>query len=364
VTPKGASDEKIGGHVGREVLLVGSIPLETADDVFRTFGAKLGHSLVAMPDGEVGPRKHWISRVHYQVLSGHAELDTVRRPAPENGVERLNPRNAADSWLFKVKDGVERVRFGDPGWRLGYARDAVNSFFVFKTLREKGVLAKHLRFQVSLPSVNSALPPRIFPNQADIGRIRPGYTDALAAEVGTIVQKIPDDDLAIQWDCATEVQDVYGAVPGFSVEGAIERNLEQFRRLSPLIPETALLGYHFCFGTLGGWPRFAPADLSATIELANAVVESSSRRVDWIHIPVLNDADDAFFAPLQNLKPRGARVYLGVIHHMDGFEARVAAARKYLPEFGVAAYCGFGRIPPEQMPVVLDEHVQAIKAAD
>ena len=40
--------------------------------------------------------------------------------------------------------------------------------------------AKHLRFQVSLASVNSALPPRIFPDQDDIAKIRPGFTDALA----------------------------------------------------------------------------------------------------------------------------------------------------------------------------------------
>ena len=349
--------------MNKDVLLVGSIPLDTADEVFRTFGTTLGPSLASMPDGEVGPRKHWISRVHYQVLAGHAELETVRHPAPENGVERLHPRNAGDSWLFKVKDGVERVSFGDPGWRLGYTRDAVNSYFVFKTLREKGILAKHLRFQVSLPSVISALPPRIFPNPADIDRIRPGYTEALSAEVGMIAQKIPNDDLAIQWDCSTEVQDVYGAVPGLPAAGAIERNVAQFRRLSPAIPEQALLGYHFCFGTLGGWPRFAPADLSATVELANATIEASGRRVDWIHIPVLDGVGEAFFAPLKNLKPRGARVYLGVVHHMDGFKERIALARKYLPEFGVAAYCGFGRIPPEQMPAVLEEHVQAVKLA-
>ncbi len=348
--------------MGQDVLLVGSIPLDTAEEVFRSFGEPLGSSLTAMPDGEVGPRRHWISKVHYQVLSGHPELETVRRPQPENGVERLFPRNAADSWLFKVKDGVEQVRFGDPGWRLGYARDALNSYFVFKTLRGQGVLAKHLRFQVSLPSVNSAVPPRIFPNPADVAKVRPGFTDTLAAELGTIVGKIPNDDLAIQWDCATEVQDAYGAVPGYSAEGAIERNVEQFRKLSPLIPEKVLLGYHFCFGTLGGWPRFAPADLSATVALANAVVELSGRRVDWIHIPVLDNVSEAFFAPLKDLRPRGARVYLGVIHHMDGFKDRVAAARKYLPDFGLAAYCGFGRISPSDMPVVLQEHQQAINA--
>ena len=63
---------------------------------------------------------------------------------------------------------------------------------MFKTLREKGVLAKHLRFQVSLASVNSALPPRIFPDHADIAKIRPGFTDALAAEATMIVKQNPE----------------------------------------------------------------------------------------------------------------------------------------------------------------------------
>src|SRR5262249_6576273 len=130
-----------------ELLLVGSIPLDTPEQVFRTFGAPLGKYLNAMPDDEVGPRRHWISRVHYQVPVLLRVLEVVRYPKPdEHVVDRQFPRNAADAWLFKVKDGVERVRFGDPGWRLGYARDAINSYFVFKVMKEKGVLAPHLRF--------------------------------------------------------------------------------------------------------------------------------------------------------------------------------------------------------------------------
>jgi hypothetical protein len=347
-----------------DVLLVGSVPFDTAEQVFRYFGRQLGPALRTMPDGEVGPRKHWISRIHYQVLAGHPDLETVRYPAPENGVERRNPRNAGDSYLFKVKDGVERVRFGDAGWRIGYARDAINSYFVFKTLREKGELPKDLRFQVSLASVVSALPPRIFPNAEDVAKVRPGFTEALAAEVETIVRHIPNADLAIQWDCATEVQDSYGAVAGQPAGGRIERNIAQFRTLNRGIPESVELGYHFCFGTLGGWPRFAPDDLSATVDLANAAIEASGRRVDWVHIPVLPDVEESFFAPLKNLRARDARVYLGVIHHMDGFKERIALARKYLPEFGVAGYCGFGRIPPEQMAAVLSEHMEAIKLAE
>jgi hypothetical protein len=344
-------------------LLVGSIPLETPEQVFREFGKPLGFALKTIPDGEVGPRKHWISRIHYQVLAGHPELETIRYPAPENGVERRNPRNVNDSYLFKVRDGVERVRFGDPGWRIGYARDALNSYFVFKTLREKGELPKGLRFQVSLASVVSALPPRIFHNRGDIAKVRPGFADALAAEVGTIIKHIPNGDLAIQWDCATEVQDCYGAVPGYSTDGAIERNVAQFRLLNRGIPEEVELGYHLCFGTMGGWPRFSPPDLSATVELANAMIEASGRRVDWIHLPILPDPSDAFLAPLKNLKPRGARVYLGLIHNMDGFKKRLALARRYLPEFGLAAYCGFGRLPASEMPNVLSEHLQALQEA-
>jgi hypothetical protein len=342
-------------------MLVGSVPLDTAIDVFDTFGHTLGENLTTVPDGEPGPRKHWISRVHYQVLAGNPDLEVVRRPAPENGVERLNPRNSGDSWLFKVKDGVSEVRFGDPGWRLGFARDAINSHFVFKTLRAQGKLPKHLRFQVSIPSVNSTLPPRVFPDPQDLAKVRPGYQRALAAEVAKIVEKIPAEDLAIQWDFATEVQDAYGAISGFPKDTAIARNVEQITALSREVPGQVMLGFHLCFGTLGGWPRFAPDDLSGAVELGNAFIEAANRRVDWIHIPVLGDAGDKFLAPLKNLKPKGAKIYLGMIHHMDTLPQRIATAKKYLPEFGLAAYCGFGRVPPADMPAVLNEHVEAAK---
>jgi hypothetical protein len=211
-----------------------------------------------------------------------------------------------------------------------------------------------------MPSVVSALPPRIFPDQDDIAKVRPGYLEALAAELRTIVGKIPATDLAIQWDCSTEMQDAYGAVPGFPREGAVARNQEQFRTLSPLVPADALLGYHLCFGTLGGWPRFEPEDLSGAVEMANGLIEASGRRVDWIHIPVLDRSDDAFYAPLAGLKPQGARVYLGAIHNMERFPERIATARKYIKDFGVAAYCGMGRVPPADLPAVLDDHLKAI----
>ena len=107
--------------------------------------------------------------------------------------------------------------------------------------------------------------------------------------------------------------------------------------------------------------RFAPDDLSGAVELANAFVAASGRRVDWVHLPVLDRTDDAFFAPLARLNPQGARVYLGVIHNMERYRERIAAARKFLPTFGVAAYCGLGRHDPAELQSVLADHVAAAR---
>ena len=91
-------------------------------------------------------------------------IETLKRPKPVDGVEQLLPETRDDSWQFRVRPGVERVRFGNPGSRLGYARDAVSSYFVFRTLREKGILPAGLRFQISIPMVNSVVRPLYFPD--------------------------------------------------------------------------------------------------------------------------------------------------------------------------------------------------------
>ena len=335
-----------------ELLLVGSIPLETAKEVFQTFGKPLGEHLASLPDGEVGFRRHWISRVHFQVFAIHPDIEILQRPKPDNGVERLNPHDVSDSWRFKVREGASAIHFGEPGWRLGFARDAVNSYEIFASLKAKGVLPKHLRFQVSIPMVNSAAPQRIFADRASCEKVRAGYAEALRTELEKILKHIPHRQLAIQWDCAAELQEAY--------KGAIDEQVPQVG-ISKDIPEAVRLGYHLCFGTLGGWPRFAPDDLGAAVKLANAYLAASGRPVDWMHIPVLDRNDDAFFAPLAELKPGKTRVYLGMVHNMAGFKARLATAKKYLKDFGVGAFCGFGRMPPAEMPRVLEEHKDAVR---
>jgi hypothetical protein len=349
--------------MGQNVLLVGSVPLKTVEDVMRTFGGALGPYLPAIPDGEVGERRSWVLRLSYQVFNGHIDLETIKRPQRVNGVEQLMPSGRDDVWQFRVKPGVEAVRFGNPGYRLGYAKDAVNSYFVFKTLREKGEIPQGVRFQISMPMVNSVIRPLSFPVPEDLERLRPGYEEAIAAEIDAILEAIPHEDLAIQWDCAWEVAAVYDGLEGYPAEREIDTHVAPIGRLSKKLPKEVALGFHFCFGTFGGWPRFAPKDLGRAVELVNAAVKATGRPFDWVHIPTLDRTDDDFYAPLAGLDVGGARVYLGLIHSMGSFEKRLEIARRYLKDFGVAAYCGFGRTPPEELPKVLQDHVTALKLA-
>ncbi|HEY3919452.1 MAG TPA: hypothetical protein VGL83_16810 [Stellaceae bacterium] len=208
--------------MNKELLLVGSVPRDTVEEVMLEFGGMLGRYLPALPDGEIGERRSWVNRLCYLLFNGHADLETLKRPPPVDGLEQLLPRTRADTWQFRVRPGVERVRFGNPGTRLGYARDAVASYFVFKTLREKGLLPAALRFQISIPMVNSVVRPLYFPDPKDLDRIRPGFEESLAAELDVIAQRIPAQDLAIQWDMAWEIQAVSGAAKDVPRESDIE----------------------------------------------------------------------------------------------------------------------------------------------
>src|SRR5262249_15480600 len=206
------------------------------------------------------------------------------------------------------------------------------------TLRDQGLFPADVRFQVSIPMINSVIRPLYFPEPGDIDKVRPGFEEALAAEIAVIVRRIPAKDLAIQWDLAGELLAVYGQPDSPPSEASIETHVAPIRRLSALLPAEAALGFHFCFGTFGGWPAFAPADLGRAVELINASVVAAGRRTDWIHVPTLDRTDDAFYAPLARLNPSDARIYLGMIHSMGSFRERLAVGRKFVPDFGLAAY--------------------------
>jgi methionine synthase II (cobalamin-independent) len=58
----------------------------------------------------------------------------------------------------------------------------------------------------------------------------------------------------------------------------------------------------------------------------------------------------------------GTELYLGVVHAKDGVEgtkARIAAAHRYVPEFGIATECGMARARSEEtVRTLLKIHAQ------
>ncbi|MFT5116286.1 MAG: hypothetical protein ACI8P9_005653 [Parasphingorhabdus sp.] len=368
----------------RDLVLVGNCAYDTAEQTFKAMGGKLGEHLNYLPDGEIGERISWISHIAYRVYMGHPDIETLERPLGDNGVEAWKAGVNGTTWKFRVRDGVEQVRFGEPGWRLGYARDAINSYFVFKTLKKDGVIPSHVRFQISLPFVSSAV--RLyFLDPADHPKIEPAIAELLRLEVKTIIDNLPADDIAIQWDCAIEdtvIEKALNAAGGEVTDEVEQIAISMFAPAAALngeIPAEVPIGYHACYGTSGGWPRREPQDLAGAVLLLNAAVAQSGRATQWLHLPTVKSDSDVYFKPLANLRAEGARVYLGLIHALHdehGMQQQIEWASKWLDDFGIAAPCGFGRGPGKMskqsglnspnnfMDGLIDDHLQARQLLD
>jgi hypothetical protein len=188
-----------------------------------------------------------------------------------------------------------------------------------------------------------------------------GFENLVACELERMLAEIPPEDLAIQWDCAYETQDIEGVL-AWTSEGAWERFAGPVTRLTKLIPEDVLVGYHLCYGTFPEWPMYEARDYAVLVRMANFAVAHSGRTVDWLHLAgprYLRSEDRSFFRPLVDLESGSARVFLGIVLPIDGvsgLERRHRTASRYLGDFGVAMYCGFGRQPGADGMETMREH--------
>jgi SAM-dependent methyltransferase len=329
----------------RGAHLVGSVPLASAEAVFRTVAAEIGDRLRRIPDGETGPRSDWIVW-QLPVFTSRRELEVVP-PGPDSW--RPLPR-------VRLADGAraDQIAFG----ALGYAEAAIASYRVFARLKRDGVIPVACRFQVCLPTPLAPIAAFVVPeHQPELERV---YEDRLLDELALVLDEVPHEQLAIQWDTNFEFGMLEGVFPvwfGDAKSGILERLL----RLARQVPSDVELGYHFCYGDVQHRHFKEPADAGRLVEVANALTASLGRSLNWIHLPVPRSrTDDAYYAPLAELRLRPeTELYLGLVHHTDGAEGtrrRIEVAQRVVPTFGIATECGWGRRPPATIPELLRLH--------
>jgi len=344
------------------VLLLGSVTGDTASEVFHLCGQELKGCVSTLPDGETGYRCYWINFLAATLYDGHPDLETINRPDPaEDGRPGWAPSGYHDHWRFKIKDGVEQLRFE----QLGYANDAIRSYQDLCDLREQGGIDPSVRLQVAMPMTESAIRP-FLPNAADFPKMWAAYEEAMAREVEKMLRNIPAHDLAIQWDVcmevfAAETNDKAEGLFLYTPEGQpLARYTKALDALAKCVPDDVLMGLHICYGDLGHQHFLQPKDLAMSVKIANLGKQQVERPIDFYHMTVPRErADDAYFEPLKDLDIGDGKLYLGLVHHTDGLDGslkRLEAAKRHASGFGVAAECGLARRPAELMPELLGVH--------
>lgn len=348
-----SSPEIRGAH------LVGSVNLADAETVFRTVSDRLGDRLRRIPDGEVGERFYWIQ---FQTR----RFDTMRGLS-RIPVEPYYLRGVFDGRPFRLDEGADADGLVFP--ELGYAEAALGSYAEFARLREAGVIAYGTRFQVSLPTPAAVIGAFIVPE--DRAAIETGYERALLAELASILDGIPHDDLAIQWDTAVEFALLEGRIEPWFAEpgspGVLDGIVARAARQAEAVPADVEVGYHLCYGDVEEQHFVQPADAGRLAAVIAGILDAAPRPITFFHLPVPIERDDpAYFAPLAAAGvPDETEVYLGLLHHEDGVDGalrRAAAAAAALSRFGVATECGFGRGPSDRTAGLLDLHAAVAEA--
>jgi hypothetical protein len=354
----------VTGRVTSDLLLVGSLPTPSAEEGFRAGAGLVGDLVPALPDGEAGPLGAWVGFDRTQLLEPHPDIRVLQPSASPTG----RARHAYETARLTVRDGVTSLRF-DAWPRVPVM---LESYELFRRLRSEGVIPAGQRFQVNFPFPSSVFTGAFKDHYAhDWSIVGPALEDLTRRSIDEILATIPADDLALQFDLAYEVLDneqVLGWTEG-GVAGAWDRFGGPWSRLAPHVPEDVLLGLHLCYGTFPEWPMFEARDMGLLVRMANHAHAHAGRPLDWLHLAgprYLRSEDEAFFAPLTGLHTPGTRIFLGIVLPLDGEEGlrrRHATASRFLHDFGVAMYCGFGRQPGQDPAETLREHAAVVRGA-
>jgi hypothetical protein len=322
-----------------DVMFTGGVPYDSVEDVFRALSSAVGGRALGYPDGELGERSGWVTSL------GDSTWPKVA------GLEQASTANDlggdAGSITFKqwtVREGVTDL---DLRGLLPYSHAAIEAYEIFTRLREDGVVPPGVRYQMQIPASFDAVL-GFFPEPADWPIAMGAWATAVNDEYARMLDVIPADDLSIQIDYCAEVLEASGVhlfpyAPILDDFLATYASAEYLQPLVAALPDEVLLGFHICAGTFPSFPVADLPDISLAVRAANMIVANAGRRVDFVHLPAMQDSDETYFAPLRELRVGHAQVFLG-LECNDGpqeMTRRIEAAAKHLQGFGVAHYCGY-----------------------
>ena len=337
--------------------LVGSVPLSDAETVFRTVSASIGPHLKRITDGETGERGRWIW-FQREMLMEHPDME-VDNDTPMFAVYQWDGQLLRETPYLRFKDGVDS---SNVTFHTGYAAAALESYGLYSRLRSEGVIGADTLFQVSLPTPMATAYMYVSPSARDA--YIPAYERALAAALEEVLASVPHDRLSVQWDVCQEVllfEDYFSHRP----EDYKDQVFDELARLGARVPASVDMGYHLCYGSPRDEHLIMPKDMGVLVEMTNGLCAKLDRRLDFIHMPVPQDrSDSAYFQPLNDLTlPGDCEPILGLIHFDDaaGDKARMDTARNFLPSFGIATECGWGRTDPARAPGLLESHRKAVE---
>lgn len=341
----------------------GGVNLPDAETVMREITSRVPIGVRRIPDGETGDRQQWI-------------FFQLQKFWSTPGLEKAAQGNVADADYqdmpkVRLADGVDAdsVQWPDVGYAAAY-RD---SYGVFRRLRDEGVVPAGVRFQVEYPTPLASVGAWVVPEQQL--QLEASYERAVFADLDRLLADVPREDLAVQWDVASEFGLLEGSWVGkenYSFEGIVQR----LARCVGHVPSEVPVGVHLCYGDYGHRHFAEPSSLNTQVRLVNALAAAAHHDLGWVSFTVpQHQRDPGYFEPLARLQvsPETELNVALVPYHPDTQESGTTEEQVRLidarlgealgtatPGWGISTECGMARAEREEVPGLLDQHTQIL----
>ena len=332
----------------RTAHLVGSIPLDSAEEAMTAALERMGPNLRSLPDGETGERTNWIIHI-VESFRRHPDLELKSEGAWTD---------YSDIPRFAIRKGATLT---GESLDFGHTADFDANSPTFLKLREQHGL-KDVAYQLGLPGDFDMALFTLGPLAAFQHR-RP-FTEATLRTIRAVYERA-GDDVVFQLEVPAEL--VFVAKMPAPLQSAMAAYLARgITRLVEQAPEGARFGVHLCLGDMNHRALGTMSDVSPLVHLTNAIAASwpHGRRLEFIHAPLAAAIEPPpnrrrFYAPLAKLRlPADVDFIAGFAHEDQPISAQLTL-RDHLDGLlgrpvGVATACGLGRRERQPALAALD----------